>query len=157
MFGCKTVAASGILALLTDFRIWVLLSCIIILSNKWILERFPFSMALTTWHMFFATICTQILSRTTTLISKPTDMTPRYYFRAVVPIAACFSVSLICSNMVYLYLSMSFIQVLKVCHHISYFLIKVLTDRERLADQWQQYWHVGASASETPNHHSESS
>lgn len=42
-------------------------------------------------------------------------MTGRVYLRAIVPIGAFFSLSLICGNLTYLYLSVAFIQMLKVC------------------------------------------
>jgi len=41
-------------------------------------------------------------------------MTGRVYLRAIVPIGAMFSLSLIFGNLTYLYLSVSFIQMLKV-------------------------------------------
>jgi len=85
----------------------------VIVFNKWILDRFPLSITLTTWHMLFATIATQILARTTSLVEKSVDMNPRLYFTAILPVGMCFSLSLILSNLVYLYLSMSFIQMLK--------------------------------------------
>lgn len=40
-------------------------------------------------------------------------MTGRVYLRAIVPIGLLYSASLVCSNMVYLYLSVAFIQMLK--------------------------------------------
>jgi len=40
-------------------------------------------------------------------------MTGRIYLRAIVPIGLLYSASLVCSNMVYLYLSVAFIQMLK--------------------------------------------
>ena len=59
---------------------------------------------------------TQLLARTTTLLDgrKTVKMTGRIYLRAIVPIGAFFSLSLICGNMTYLYLSVAFIQMLKV-------------------------------------------
>lgn len=41
------------------------------------------------------------------------QMTGRTYLRAIVPIGLLYSASLVCSNMVYLYLSVAFIQMLK--------------------------------------------
>jgi hypothetical protein len=41
-------------------------------------------------------------------------MTGRVYLRAIVPIGIFFSLSLICGNQAYLYLSVAFIQMLKV-------------------------------------------
>jgi hypothetical protein len=59
---------------------------------------------------------TQILARTTTLLDgrKTVRMTSRTYLRAIVPIGVLFSASLVCSNQSYLYLSVAFIQMLKV-------------------------------------------
>ena len=41
-------------------------------------------------------------------------MTGRVYIRSILPIGLMFSLSLICGNVTYLYLSVSFIQMLKV-------------------------------------------
>lgn len=62
---------------------------------------------------------TQVLARTTTLLDgrKKIKMTGRVYLRAIVPIGLAFSLSLMCGNMTYLYLSVSFIQMLKVRAH----------------------------------------
>jgi drug/metabolite transporter (DMT)-like permease len=70
---------------------------------------------LTCWHLIFATAATQILARTTSLLDgrKEVKMTGRIYLRAIVPIGLLYSASLVCSNMVYLYLSVAFIQMLK--------------------------------------------
>ena len=67
-------------------------------------------------HMLTSTVMTQLLSRTTSLISisENVRMTPRIYLRTVVPIGMAFSASIICSNHAYLYLNISFIQMLKV-------------------------------------------
>ena len=75
------------------------------------------AIVLTTWHLAFASLMTQILARTTTLLDgrKTVKMTGRVYLRAIVPIGFFFSLSLICGNKAYLYLSVAFIQMLKVC------------------------------------------
>jgi hypothetical protein len=59
---------------------------------------------------------TQLLARFTTVLDgrKTVKMTGRVYLRAIVPIGLMFSLSLICGNMTYLYLSVAFIQMLKV-------------------------------------------
>lgn len=66
--------------------------------------------------MFFATVLTQIFARTTTFVDQRKDipMTGRVYLRAILPIGIFFSMSLIFGNVAYLYLSVSFIQMLKV-------------------------------------------
>ncbi|KKA19518.1 DUF250 domain membrane protein [Rasamsonia emersonii CBS 393.64] len=87
----------------------------VILFNKHLLDYANFPIVLTTWHLAFATLMTQILARTTTLLDgrKTVKMTGRVYLRAIVPIGLFFSLSLICGNVTYLYLSVAFIQMLK--------------------------------------------
>lgn len=70
---------------------------------------------LTTYHQLFAAIATQLLAHFTTLLDgrKSIKMSGRVYMRAVVPIGLFFSLSLICGNLTYLYLSVAFIQMLK--------------------------------------------
>lgn len=81
-------------------------------------------MILTCWHLIFATIATQILARTTKLLDgrKNVKMTGRTYLRAIVPIGLLYSASLVCSNMVYLYLSVAFIQMLKAAAPVAVLL-----------------------------------
>lgn len=59
---------------------------------------------------------TQTLARTTTLLDgrKTVKMTGQVYVRAILPIGFLFSLSLIFGNLTYLYLSVAFIQMLKV-------------------------------------------
>ncbi|KAJ5888165.1 sugar phosphate/phosphate translocator [Penicillium taxi] len=96
---------------------WITLSSSVILFNKHLLDyaNFRFPIILTTWHLTFATIMTQILARCTNVLDgrKTVKMTGRVYLRAIVPIGIMFSLSLICGNMTYLYLSVAFIQMLK--------------------------------------------
>lgn len=96
---------------------WIGLSSSVILFNKWILStlKFEYPVILTTYHLTFATIMTQILARYTTALDgrKSVKMTGRVYLRAIVPIGFFFSLSLICGNLTYLYLSVAFIQMLK--------------------------------------------
>ncbi|TAQ86231.1 hypothetical protein B7494_g5443 [Chlorociboria aeruginascens] len=97
--------------------VWIGFSSSVILFNKWILSTkdFHYPILLTSWHLGFATLMTQILARTTKLLDgrKTVKMTGRVYVRAIVPIGLFFSLSLICGNLTYLYLSVSFIQMLK--------------------------------------------
>ncbi|KAJ5155861.1 hypothetical protein N7492_008664 [Penicillium capsulatum] len=106
--------------------IWITLSSSVILFNKYLLDyrNFRFPIILTTWHLTFATIMTQILARTTTLLDgrKTVKMTGRVYLRAIVPIGLMFSLSLICGNMTYLYLSVAFIQMLKATTPVAVLL-----------------------------------
>ncbi|KAL8738174.1 MAG: hypothetical protein Q9181_000987 [Wetmoreana brouardii] len=105
---------------------WIGLSSSIIIFNKWILDDadFHYPITLTCWHLTFATIMTQIMSRTTTLLDgrKAVKMTGKIYLRAIVPIGAFFSLSLICGNMTYLYLGVAFIQMLKATTPVAVLL-----------------------------------
>lgn len=96
---------------------WIALSSTLILFNKQVLGygHFSYPIILTTWHLVFATIMTQLLARFTSLLDgrKRVKMTGRVYLRAIVPIGVFFSLSLICGNVTYLYLSVPFIQMLK--------------------------------------------
>lgn len=70
---------------------------------------------LTCWHLVFATIATQLLARTTSLLdSRHTlPLNRRLYVRTILPIGVFYSGSLVFSNVVYVYLSVAFIQMLK--------------------------------------------
>lgn len=96
---------------------WIVFSNLTILFNKWLIDTagFRYPIILTTWHLLFATVATQILARTTSLLDsrRTLPMTGRMYLRTVLPIGFCYSGSLVCSNVVYLYLSVAFIQMLK--------------------------------------------
>ncbi|OBR11783.1 triose-phosphate transporter [Colletotrichum higginsianum IMI 349063] len=105
---------------------WIFFSNLTILFNKWLLDTAGFitprllltsslAVILTCWHLVFSTFATQLLARCTSLLDgrHKVKMTGRVYLRAVVPIGLLYSGSLVCSNLVYLYLSVSFIQMLK--------------------------------------------
>jgi len=76
---------------------------------------------------------TQLLARYTTLLDgrKTVKMTGRVYLRAIVPIGLFFSLSLICGNLTYLYLSVAFIQMLKARSWRTYGGVSLLTERAR--------------------------
>ncbi|KAL8705132.1 MAG: hypothetical protein Q9201_001735 [Fulgogasparrea decipioides] len=103
---------------------WMILSSVVILFNKWILDRARYPILLTCYHLVFATIMTQILACTSSLLDgrHSIRMTPKLYIRAIVPIGVLYSLSLVCSNFPYLYLSVAFIQMLKGTASIAVFL-----------------------------------
>ena len=116
---------------------WIGISCCMILFNKAVLDqlKFPFPMFLCTWHMVFATVCTQIMARTTNMLPGVKEVRPRdqtchicllinflhSYAQGkvdaeamknkIVPVSAFFAVSLVMANKAYIYLSVSYIQV----------------------------------------------
>ena len=88
---------------------------------------------------------TQIMARTTTLLDgrKKMKMTGRVYLRAILPIGFFFSLSLICGNKAYLYLSVAFIQMLKVDHPIP--VAGPLLTFHRQPPQSSCFWSPGVS------------
>ncbi|KAK6197134.1 hypothetical protein LQW54_010876 [Pestalotiopsis sp. IQ-011] len=105
---------------------WIGLSSSVILFNKWILDtlEFRYPVILTTYHLTFATVATQLMARYTSLLDgrKTVKMTGRVYLRAIVPIGLFFSLSLICGNLTYLHLSVAFIQMLKATTPVAVLL-----------------------------------
>ncbi|WEW54960.1 hypothetical protein PRK78_000387 [Emydomyces testavorans] len=105
---------------------WIFFSSTVILFNKDLLDQKQnkFPIILTTWHLAFAAFMTQVLARTTTLLDgrKKVKMTGRVYLRAIVPIGFFFSLSLICGNKAYSYLSVAFIQMLKATTPVAVLL-----------------------------------
>ncbi|KAI2628409.1 triose-phosphate transporter family-domain-containing protein [Xylaria nigripes] len=103
--------------------LWIALSSSVILFNKWVLftAKFDYPLFLTTWHMVFATFMTQAMAKfSTTLDSRhKVPMTTNTYIKAIVPIGVMFSLSLIFGNFAYLYLSVSFIQMLKATNAVA--------------------------------------
>ncbi|KAI0013326.1 TPT-domain-containing protein [Xylariaceae sp. FL0662B] len=106
--------------------VWISLSSSVILFNKWILDtlEFRYPVILTTYHLTFATVATQLMARYTSLLDgrKSVKMTGRVYLRAIVPIGLFFSLSLICGNLTYLYLSVAFIQMIKATTPVAVLL-----------------------------------
>ncbi|KAF4236401.1 hypothetical protein CNMCM6457_002383 [Aspergillus fumigatiaffinis] len=100
-----------------DVLSWIFWSNATILLNKWIINStaFHYPILLTCWHLVFATIVTQVLARTTRLLDgrRNIPMDARMYCRSILPIGLLYCGTLVCSNMVYLYLNISFIQMLK--------------------------------------------
>ncbi|KAI1406456.1 TPT-domain-containing protein [Hypoxylon fuscum] len=94
---------------------WIFFSNLTILFNKWLIDDAGFPVILTWWHMTFATLATQVLARTTSILDgrHKVNMTSRLYIKAVVPIGILYSGSMVSSTLVYLYLSVPFIQMLK--------------------------------------------
>ncbi|KAK7431273.1 hypothetical protein QQZ08_002044 [Neonectria magnoliae] len=96
---------------------WIVSSNFTILVNKWLIDEagFGYPILLTCWHLVFASIVTQVLAHTTTLLHRrhqlPIDR--QFYLRTVLPIGLVSSGSLVCTNFVYFYLSVAFLQMVK--------------------------------------------
>ncbi|EIE22024.1 plastidic phosphate translocator-like protein [Coccomyxa subellipsoidea C-169] len=101
--------------------LWITLSGTVIMYNKWILAYygFPYPITLTMWHMLFSSALAFLCVRTDYVPSV--NMTADTYFRAVIPIGALFAGTLWLGNAAYLYLSVSFIQMLKALMPVAVF------------------------------------
>jgi hypothetical protein len=115
-------AARYRLSATTVIPIWIVLSSTVIIYNNFLYNtlNFKYPVFLVTYHLGFAAIGTRVLQRTTNLLDglKDVTMTKEIFVRSILPIGLLFSGSLILSNSAYLYLSVSYIQMLKVRLHV---------------------------------------
>jgi hypothetical protein len=67
--------------------IWMALSILVIMFNKWVLaySGFPFPMALVMWHMFFCSLVGFLAVRVFKVV-KSHNMSTEEYFKRVIPI-----------------------------------------------------------------------
>ncbi|KAI3608202.1 integral membrane protein [Moniliophthora roreri] len=111
----------------TIIPIWIILSSAVILYNNFLYRdlSFRYPVFLVTWHLTFAAIGTRILQRTTSLLdgAKDVSMSKDTFLKSILPIGVLFSGSLILSNTAYLYLSVSYIQMLKAFTPVAILLI----------------------------------
>ena len=111
-------AARYRLSATTIIPIWIVLSSTVIIYNNYLYNtlNFKYPVFLVTYHLGFAAIGTRVLQRTTNLLDglKDVSMTKEIFVRSILPIGLLFSGSLILSNSAYLYLSVAYIQMLKV-------------------------------------------
>ncbi|KAG5646762.1 hypothetical protein DXG03_002448 [Asterophora parasitica] len=111
----------------TIIPIWILLSSSVIIYNNYLYNTldFPFPVFLVTFHLTFAACGTRLLQRTTRLLDAARDVQMDWatYTRRILPIGVLFSGSLILSNTAYLYLSVSYIQMLKAFTPVAILLI----------------------------------
>jgi hypothetical protein len=110
--------------------IWIRLSFSVIVYNKYILDPkmydWPFPVSLTMIHMAFCASLTAVLVR---VVDTPTlpPMMPGLYAAYVIPIGVLYalSLSLVLSNSVYIYLSVSFIQMLQALMPVAVYSLAV--------------------------------
>jgi len=107
--------------------VWICLSSAVIIYNNYLYNtlNFKYPVFLVTFHLTFAAIGTRILQRTTHLVdgAKDVHMTKDMFIQSILPIGVLFSGSLILSNTAYLYLSVSYIQMLKAFTPVAILLI----------------------------------
>ncbi|KAE9601821.1 hypothetical protein Lal_00040916 [Lupinus albus] len=117
----------------TYVAIWILLSFTVIVYNKYILDRklynWPYPISLTMIHMAFCSSLAYLLVRVFKLV-EPVSMSRDLYLRSVVPIGLLYSLSLCFSNSAYIFLSVSFIQMLKALMPVAVYSIGVVFKKE---------------------------
>ncbi|KAH9291360.1 hypothetical protein KI387_043450 [Taxus chinensis] len=117
----------------TYVAIWIFLSFTVIVFNKYILDKkmynWPFPITLTMIHMAFCSALAVLLVRVLKLV-EPIGMTKEVYLSSIVPIGALYSMSLWFSNSAYIYLSVSFIQMLKALMPVAVYSIGVGLKKE---------------------------
>ncbi|XP_071724975.1 probable sugar phosphate/phosphate translocator At5g25400 [Rutidosis leptorrhynchoides] len=118
----------------TYVSIWIFLSFTVIIYNKYILDKkmydWPYPISLTLIHMGFCSSLAFILIRVFRVVEPCTSMTRDLYIKSVVPIGALYSLSLWFSNSAYIYLSVSFIQMLKALMPVAVYSISVMFKKE---------------------------
>ncbi|KAL5698022.1 hypothetical protein ACHQM5_029111 [Ranunculus cassubicifolius] len=117
----------------TYVGIWILLSFTVIVYNKYILDKkmynWPFPISLTMIHMGFCSFLAFLLIKVFKFV-EPVQMSREMFFSSVVPIGALYSMSLWFSNSAYIYLSVSFIQMLKALMPVAVYSIGVMFKKE---------------------------
>ncbi|KZV40007.1 putative sugar phosphate/phosphate translocator [Dorcoceras hygrometricum] len=117
----------------TYVSVWIFLSFTVIVYNKYILDHklynWPFPISLTMIHMAF---CSSLAFAAVRLfkIVDPVALTRRVYLTSVVPIGALYALSLWLSNSAYIYLSVSFIQMLKALMPVAVYSIGILFKKD---------------------------
>ncbi|KAL6536210.1 hypothetical protein OROGR_012782 [Orobanche gracilis] len=101
----------------------------VIVYNKYILDKklcnWPFPISLTMIHMAFCSSLAFAAVRLFNLVD-PAALSRRIYLTSVVPIGALYALSLWLSNSAYIYLSVSFIQMLKALMPVAVYSIGIL-------------------------------
>ena len=106
-----------------------------IFFNKLLLTTwgFKFPFFLTMWHMIFATVVTQVLSRTTTMLPavRENRITYNEHMRKFIPMSLLFAISLVLGNSAYKYISVAYIQMLKSSSPVIVLLLAICAGREK--------------------------
>ncbi|XP_010255940.2 PREDICTED: probable sugar phosphate/phosphate translocator At4g32390 [Nelumbo nucifera] len=131
--GLNSNTVDKVLLSYDHITIWIFLSFTVIIYNKYILDpelhNWPFPISLAMVHMSVCSILAFLLVRVFQLVdsvSMPRDI----YVSSVMPIAALYSLSLCFSNSSYIYLSLSFIQMLKALLPVAVYSISISLNKE---------------------------
>ena len=106
--------------------VWLSLSSGVILSNKWLLHpmRFPFPVSLTCWHMAVSAVVGAIAVRSG-IVAKQ-QLSWKTWAKICLPVGALSAASLFFGNMSFMYLTVSFMQMLKANMPVIIFTVGCL-------------------------------
>lgn len=114
--------------------LYITLSSGQIFFNKWVLSskeiNFPYPLALTMLHMVFSSVLCFIVTKVFKMIKIEEGMTPEIFATSVIPIGAMFAMTLWLGNTAYLYISVSFAQMLKAVMPVAVFILGVAAGLE---------------------------
>ncbi|XP_024386525.1 probable sugar phosphate/phosphate translocator At3g14410 isoform X1 [Physcomitrium patens] len=117
--------------------VYILLSSGQIFFNKWVLSdskfNFPYPVGLTLLHMVFSTVLCFLVVRVFEWVKLKEGMTYDIYISSVLPIGATFALTLWLGNTSYLYISVSFAQMLKAIMPVAVFLLGASFGLEELS------------------------
>ena len=103
--------------------VWLSLSSAVILSNKWLLHpmRFPFPVSLTCWHMAVSAVVGAVAVRSG-MVPKQ-QLSWKTWAKICLPVGALSAASLFFGNMSFMYLTVSFMQMLKANMPVIIFIV----------------------------------
>ncbi|KAJ9533354.1 hypothetical protein QJQ45_026415 [Haematococcus lacustris] len=111
--------------------LWIFLSAFVIMVNKYVLSisGFPYPVALTCSHMLFCSILAWCLVKIGWADVVP--ISADTYLRCILPIGLLFAITLWTGNAAYLYLSVSFIQMLKASMPMVVYVVGIMFATEK--------------------------
>ncbi|KAK4342178.1 hypothetical protein RND71_037994 [Anisodus tanguticus] len=118
----------------TYLLLYIALSSGQIFFNKWVLSskeiNFPYPLGLTLLHMVFSSILCFVLTKVLKIMKVEEGMTLDIYISSIIPIGAMFAMTLWLGNTAYLYISVSFAQMLKAIMPVAVFILGVAAGLE---------------------------
>ncbi|KAJ4976379.1 hypothetical protein NE237_001485 [Protea cynaroides] len=117
--------------------LYIALSSGQIFFNKWVLSskqiNFPYPLGLTLLHMVFSSVLCFVLTKVLKIMKVEEGMTAEIYAQSVIPIGAMFALTLWLGNTAYLYISVSFAQMLKAIMPVAVFILGVAAGLEDMS------------------------
>ncbi|PIA46564.1 hypothetical protein AQUCO_01500247v1 [Aquilegia coerulea] len=114
--------------------LYIFLSSAQIFFNKWVLSskqiNFPYPLGLTLLHMIFSSVLCFLLTKVFKILKVEEGMTAEIYVTSVIPIGAMFAMTLWLGNTAYMYISVSFAQMLKAIMPVAVFILGVAAGLE---------------------------